>query len=237
MYRSAWWRTAVVAGALALAVPGLGTPSAFAASRAAAVWLMDETSGTTMTDTSGNGNNGTTYNVKMTGASGYKFDPASRSKVVVPNSATLNPGASTFSYSLKMQSSHVPASGTDYDLMRKGIGTTTGGEYKIEIVYGLGLAKAYCVVQDSRGHEAGLRGTHNLADNQLHTVSCKKTATALIMTEDGGRARKKSASLGSVTNTAPLTLGVKVPDSPENDLKQGDWYKGTMRSATISIEP
>src|SRR4051794_37346915 len=126
MHRSAWWGPAVVTGALAL-VPALWTASAFASTTAAATWLMDETSGTTMKDSSGHGNNGTTSHVTMTGASGYKFTPLSQSKVVVPNSATLNPGASTFSYSVTMQSSQAPASGTDYDVLRKGIGTTAGG--------------------------------------------------------------------------------------------------------------
>ncbi len=78
---------------MALVVLGLETGSAFAGSPAAAVWLMDENSGRTMTDSSGNGNDRTIYHVTMTGANGYKFDPGSRSKAVVPNSATLNPGA------------------------------------------------------------------------------------------------------------------------------------------------
>ena len=224
-----------LSSAFALLGASLAFPSAAAATTTVAQWNMDNTFGDTMTDSSGNGNDGTMYNI-VTSGNGYIFDGGT-SRVVVPDSPTLNPGTADFTFTVQVQFDTVPPKGRDYDVLRKGLSTTPGGEYKIEIVYGLGLAKAYCVVQDSRGREAGLRGTHNLADNQLHTISCKKTANALIMTEDGGRARKKSASLGSVTNTAPLTLGVKVPDSPENDLKQGDWYKGTMRSATISIEP
>ena len=109
-------RTAVGTGGLGLVLSGLGVVAASAAGTNVAVWLMTETSGTTMTDSSGNGNNGVTSHVRMTGANGYVFDPSSRSKVVVASSPSLNPGTSTFSYTVTMQSSHVPAAGTDYDV-------------------------------------------------------------------------------------------------------------------------
>jgi hypothetical protein len=234
MSRSAWWRAPVVAGALVLAVPGLGTPRAFAGSTAAAIWLMDETSGTTMTDSSGNGNNGTTHNVTMNGANGYKFDPASRSKVVVPNSATLNPGAGTFSYSVKMQSSHVPASGTDYDLMRKGIGATTGGEYKIEIVYVNGQGRAFCLVKDSRGVGASVKGTTNVTDGKVHTLTCTKTASGLSLKVDALTPRTKTVTggLGSISNTTALVIGAKTPTVTGT---AGDWYNGALLEARISV--
>lgn len=210
-------------------------PSAAAATTVVAQWNMDNDFGTTMTDSSGNGNDGTTYNV-VTSGSGYIFDGGT-SKVVVPDSPTLNPGAADFSFSVDVQFDDIPPKGRDYDLLRKGLRSEVGGDYKIEIVYGLGLAKAQCQVIDSLGHQAALRGTTNLADNQHHTITCKKTATGITMIVDGGRARKKAATLGTISNTAPVTIGVREPSSPENDLKLGDWYKGLMRSATISVEP
>jgi hypothetical protein len=210
-------------------------PSAAAATTVVAQWNMDNAFGTTMEDSSGNGNNGTTYNI-VTSGGGYIFDGGT-SKVIVPDSPTLNPGDKDFSYTVQVQFDVIPPKARDYDLMRKGLSSTGGGEFKVEIVYGKGLAKAQCVVKDAAGHEAGLRGTANLADNQLHTITCKKTSTALIQIVDNGRARKKSASLGSISNGEPLTIGVKEPDSPENDLRDGDWYNGVMRSATISVEP
>ena len=150
MHRSVWWPPVVgMIRAAALAISGLGISTASAASTAPAVWLMSETSGTTMTDSSGYANNGTTYNVTMTGANGYVFDPAKRSKVVVPDSPTLDPGSSTVT---------VPASGTDYDLLRKGVNATTGGEYKLEIVNVNGKGRAFCLVKDSEGVWARIKG-------------------------------------------------------------------------------
>jgi hypothetical protein len=211
-------------------------PSAAAATTVVAQWNMDDGAfGDVMVDSSGNENNGTTYNITASD-DGYAFDGGT-SKVIVPDSPTLNPGAADFTYTVQVQFDVVPPTNRDYDLLRKGLSTEVGGDYKVEIVNRLGLAKAYCKVIDSDGHLAGIQGTANLADGQLHTITCKKSATGVTMIVDGGRARKKSATLGSISNTAPVTIGVKSRNSTENNLKSGDWYNGIMRSATISVEP
>jgi len=213
----------------------LAFPSAAAATTVVAQWDMGETFGDTMADSSGNANDGTMYNI-VTSGTGFQFDGGT-SRVVVPDSPTLNPGTADFTYTVQIQTTVVPPVGRDFDIMRKGLSTDVGGDYKVELVNGTGLARAYCKVTDANGRGAGITGTANLADNQLHTITCKKTATAIIQIIDGGRARKKSARLGSVSNTAPVTIGVKAENSPENDLKNGDWYSGYIESATISVEP
>ena len=234
MHPTFWWRAAVGAGALALTVPGLVTASASAASTATAIWLMDETSGTTMSDSSANDNDGKTSHVTMTGATGYVFDPVSRSKVVVPSSATLNPGASPFSYSVKVQSSHVPVSGTDYDVMRKGVGSTKGGEYKIEIIRGNGQGRAFCVVKDSRGVSASITGTTNVTDGHVHTLTCTKTGTSLTLQVDALKPRTKTVSsgIGSISNGTALVVGAK---SPSVTGAAGDWYNGALLEVRITI--
>ncbi len=223
----------MVAGASVLVVQGLGT-RAFAASTAAAVWLMDEASGTTMSDSSGNGNVGKTYNLKMTGATGYKFDPTARSKVVVPDAAKLDPGASNFSYSVTVQSSRAPASGTDYDVLRKGISSTSGGEYKLEIVRANGEGRAFCLVKDSRGASASVRGTTNVTDGKVHTLTCTKTGSGLTLKVDGltPRTRTVSGGLGSISNSMAVVLGAKTPTVTG---ASGDWYDGAMLDARISV--
>jgi hypothetical protein len=234
MHRLGGWRSAAGTAVLALAAPGLGMAAASAAGTNAAVWLMAETSGTTMTDSSGNGNDGVTSHVKMTGANGYVFDPASRSKVVVASSPTLNPGAATLSYTVKLQSSHVPASGTDYDILRKGIASTTGGEYKLEIVRANGQGRAFCLVKDSRGVGASVRGTTNVTDGRLHTITCTKTASGLTLKVDAltPRTTKVSSGLGSISNTRALVIGAKTPTVTGS---AGDWYNGALLQARITV--
>lgn len=212
-------------------------PSAAAATTVVAQWNMDNTFGTTMDDSSGSGNVGTTYNIGTSGG-GYIFDGGT-SKVIVPDSPTLNPGTQDFSYTVQVQTDTVPPTGVDYDLMRKGTTSTQGGEYKVELINVNGAAKALCMVKDSARVSASVRGggSLNLADNNLHTIICKKTGTSLSIQVDSRVPATKAATLGSITNNQPLTIGVRLPTSPDNDLANGDWYKGTMRSATISVEP
>jgi hypothetical protein len=107
--------------------------------------------------------------VTMTGENGYVFDPVARSKVV-PDSPTLSPGDSTFSDTVEIQSDHVPASGTDYDIVRKGVASTSGGGYKLEIMYAKGQGRASCLVKDAAGTSASIKGVTSVTDGQVHTL-------------------------------------------------------------------
>lgn len=228
------WRGAAIGiGVAALVAQAWGAPVASAATVAVAVWNMDETSGTTMLDNSGKGNNGTTYNVTRTGDA-YLFDPAAPSKVVVPDSPSLNPGNIAFSYSVVVKSDKVPASGTDYDVLRKGISSTSGGEYKLEIVYVNGQGRAFCLVKDSTGTSATIKGTTNVTDGQAHTLTCAKTSTGLTLRVDSLTPRTKTVTggLGSISNGKPLVLGAKTPTVTGT---AGDWNNGAMLRARISI--
>ena len=219
-----WFRSAAVALLLNHALP--------AAATIVAQWNMDNTFGTTMEDSSGNGNVGTTYDI-VTSGGGYIFNGTS-SKAVVPNSASLIPGASDFSWTVQMQTDRIPDVGTDYDLIRKGTGTNTGGEYKIEIVNVRGKGVAKCVVWDNAGHTATKQGTTNIADDVLHTITCSKTSTGLTLTIDALTPLTKAASVGAITTTLPLTIGVKAQKATG---ASADWYSGNMRSASVSIGP
>jgi hypothetical protein len=212
-----------------------GTATATAGTVDAAVWAMDETSGTTMADSSGNGNDGTTYNVVMTGDTGYVFHPEARSKVVVPDSPTLDPGSAGFSYSVDLQSEKVPASGTDYDVIRKGVGSTSGGEYKLEIVYAKGQGRAFCLVKDAAGTSATIKGVTNVTDGAVHTVTCTKTATSLVLQVDGlaPRTRTVSTGIGSISNSSALVIGAKTPTVKSSS---GDWYDGALLDARVGVD-
>jgi len=202
--------------------------------RDGAIWWMDETTGRTMADSSGNGNNGTTNHVIMTGRTGYVFRPEDRSKVVVPNSATLNPRDRVFSFTVAVRSSAVPAPGADYDLLRKGIGSTAGGEYKLEIVESHGEGRAFCLVKDSDGTGAKVKGTTNVTDGRLHKLRCTKTSSRLRLQVDALDPRTKTVTsgLGSISNASALVIGAK---SPTVTGGAGDWYRGALLQARIDI--
>jgi hypothetical protein len=228
------FRRATLTAALGLATGAaaitIGAGPAAAASSFGAQWNMNEPSGTTMLDSSGNGNNGTMYNVTRTSA-GYSFN-GTTSKVVVPSSDSLNPGTSDFSYSVQVQTSRVPPSGTDYDLIRKGISSTAGGEYKLEIVYSNGIGKAFCLVKDNSKVSATVKGTTNVTDGKVHTLTCQKTSTGVTLLVDNLAPRTKAVSLGSVSNTSALTISAKTPSITG---VSGDFYSGTMLGASLSL--
>ena len=198
-----------------------------------ATWNMDNTFGTTVTDSSGNGNDGTAYNV-VTSGGGYIFDGTS-SMVVVPGSPTLIPGTQDFYYSVQIQTSRVPPSGTDYDLIRKGQDGTPGGGFKVELIRSNGQARAFCFITDSRGKSAGLTGKTNLANGVLHTITCKRTGTTFSLKVDLLSSLKKlGISVQSISNNSSLKIGAKSDTGTGVD---NDWYSGSMRSASVSIAP
>lgn len=209
----------------AVGVVALATPAMAAGERA--VWHLDETSGTTAFDSSGNGNDGTAENVVMTG-NGYVFNGSS-SKVVVPTSSSLNPGTAAFSFSVTFQSTLPPGAGLDYDLLRKGLTTTSGGEYKVEILQADGKARALCVVKDSSKKALQIRGNTDLTDGAVHTITCTRTSSGLTVVVDNLAPRTKSGSTGSISNTAPLSIGAKADGGTG-----ADWFDGVILEASVS---
>jgi hypothetical protein len=220
-------RSGVAASGLtaAVGVVALAAPAMAVGERA--VWHFDETSGSTAFDSSGNGNDGTPENVVMTGT-GYVFNGIS-SKVAVPSSTTLNPGTAAFSFSVTFQSSVAPGAGLDYDLLRKGLTTTSGGEYKVEILEANGKARALCVVKDSAKKALQIRGTTDLTDGKVHTITCTRTSTGLTVAVDNLAPRSKSGATGTISNTAPLSIGAKAEGGPG-----ADWFNGVILDASVS---
>lgn len=191
-------------------------------------WSFDET-GTPpaeLVDDSGNGNNGHPQGGIVGDGAAYTFD-GSTGLVTVPDSASLDPGTADFSTTVKVTTG-LPATGR-YEVLRKGVGSTRGGEYGLEVVNANGAARAVCLVKDGAGHSASIRsGGGTLADGQEHTITCAKTSTSLTVTVDGGSARTKTASggLGSVDNAAPLVFGAIGASG-------GSWFAGSIGDATV----
>jgi hypothetical protein len=213
------------------------TGSAGAAGTVVALWHMDETTGaTTMHDSSGNNNNGSLINV-ITGLpdaschlhSCYSFQ-RTPSVAVVPHSNTLNPGTQDITLTEWVNTGVIPPPAVgDYDMIRKGLGSATGGDYKMEVKprnQGT-AAKLLCLFQDSAGKEGQLIKGPNLADNKWHQVQCRRTATNIQAIVDG-RVWTKSIAIGSISNTEDVTVGARSPQG-------GDQYTGLMDEVSITI--
>jgi len=193
----------------------------------AALWHMDETSGSVMKDSAGS-NDGTLHSVQLgqAGSVGlaYGFNGSS-SYVSVPSSGALNPGSHDITLTAKVKFSQLPPGGgaADYDLVRKGLSTTSGGDYKMEIV---SSGKTLCLFRGS-GTQVQLIGGPNLANGAWHTVSCEKTATSVRLLVDGAVKASKTATVGTISNSSPLYVGAKPND---------DWYIGLMDEVSIKVQ-
>jgi hypothetical protein len=194
-------------------------------------WLFDEPAGapTTAVDSSDQGNHGTNFAIRADGRS-YTFN-GTDSRVVVPDSDTLDPGTADFSFGLTLQMAQPPLVGETYDALRKGLSTTKGGEYKLEIVHSSGKALARCVVKDALKVSAAIRAGTSLADNRPHAVACRRTGNSVSVVVDGvTKATRTVTALGSVANTSSLAMGAKAEGTAPTGF---DWYLGTMHEAWV----
>ncbi len=200
-------------------VPAVALVGAFAlpasASTNAAAWYMEEPAGaTTMVDSSGGGHNGTIFHV-TTGVPGptgrglsYRFN-GSDSLVTVPDAPGLDPGTANIDLRGFL---NVPSSLTfgAYNVLQKGVPTSPGGQYKIEIGGTKGrLGRVICTFTDSTGAAASVPSAVRINDGLWHQVDCLKSSTAVTVRIDNVTQGSVPASLGSISNAAKLALGGK----------------------------
>jgi Ca2+-binding RTX toxin-like protein len=193
------------------------------------LWHMDEDSGSTMQDSSGNNNDGnlTDVTLGLPGVSGtaYGFN-GSTSIATVPSSDSLNPGNADI-----VLTAHVKFTGPflddSYDIIRKGKSATAGGEYKMEI---MDSGQLKCLFKGNAGtaDKLGGSGQPALADGQWHTIQCLRSGTTVTARVDGFSTSAHKSS-GSITNTAPLRVGAKIPGD--------DVYNGVMDEVSIEFTP
>lgn len=221
MSRSMFARTGgpVLGIVAALAVPAAAT------ARTVSHWGMNEKSGSRMHDSVGH-NFGRVRHVKM-GVRGwhgraYRFN--GRSSIIrVRSRSSLNPGPDRFTISAHVRFRSRPTRRVgDYDLIRKGLSSTDGGYYKMEI---LRSGQAFCKAGGSRGDGELVAGP-NLADNRWHRVACVKESRSLAVVVDG-KEYERDVHIGAIENDAPLTIGAKSGG--------GDWYRGLMDDARFAM--
>ena len=197
-----------------------------------AVWLLDEPGvPTTAVDSSGFGNHGTNYNIVGTG-SGYQFN-GTNSRVVVADSGSLDPGTANFAFGATLVMVTPPVKGETYDVLRKGLSSTKGGEFKLEITHVSGKARARCVVTDANKVRVAVVAPTSLADGVPHSVTCSRTSRTVSVTIDSLAPRTKTvAALGSVANSSKLALGAKAENTTDSGF---DWYLGVINDAWVRV--
>src|SRR5919107_5406040 len=120
----------VVLSATVIVVLLLAAPSYADVLLTGADWQMDETSWQ-MIDSSGNNNDGTPKDVRQMG-SRYLFN-GSTSYVLVPDSDSLDPEESDITLRAGVKVTDTPMDDDSYDIVRKGLSSSPGRDYNMEI--------------------------------------------------------------------------------------------------------
>ncbi|HEY7074329.1 MAG TPA: LamG-like jellyroll fold domain-containing protein [Solirubrobacteraceae bacterium] len=187
---------------------------------AVALWHMNETSGKVMNDSVGS-HNGTIFSAQLgvPGFSGTAYGFAGKAYVSVPAAGDLNPGASNLTLTLHVKTTSAPAT-PDWDLMRKGLYTTAGGEFKMEYQPS---GQASCGFKGSSNYGELMAGPA-INDGQWHTVQCVKTASNIKVVVDG-TAFSKTVTIGAISNTDSVPIGAR----PGSEYFQGALDEGSIQ--------
>lgn len=216
-------RRLIIAAATAATLVGVASP-ANAALTVRANWLMGQLP--TLVDSAGGDNNGTTRNITMSG--GYYVFNGTSSAATAPDKANLDPGTTDVRLTARVSITTIPRSATEtYDIVRKGLSTTSGGYYKMEIMRSSsGAAIAACRFKDSLGRAGEAYGTVNLVNRGFVTITCTKTSTAVIVSAAGQTVTAPKA-VRSISNSAPVFIGTKGDAT--------DYFKGRMDFVKIEM--
>jgi hypothetical protein len=195
---------------------------------------MQETSGTTMADTSGNGNTGNLVGKVKVGVtpgptgftSAYSFPgSSSKSTVDVPYSPTLVAGPANIDISFWLNTTHLPTSG-DYDLVR--MGDYPFPEYKVELV---NKNQIECTFHHA-STGAFAQGGAGLNNGQWHFVQCVKTASQIQTWIDGTEVASTNAAIGTVIPSQDAFIGAHGLPGTSAGF---DWYQGELSDVEISF--
>jgi hypothetical protein len=151
--------------------------------------------------------------------SAYSFDRPG-SWVQVPPDPGLNPGRRDFVFSAWVNLKHAPRPAQTYDIIRKGLGGTPGGEFKLEILSG---ERVKCSTKDSRGRDRAINSPfRHIADGRWHHVGCARTGSGWSTILDG-LVTTKQVDLGTISNTMAVSIGSKygledVPDGRVDEV-------------------
>ena len=182
---------------------------------------MDEASGTTMKDETGN-HPGSLHTVGLAevgvASTGYRFNGTS-SYVRIPNAPDLNAGPRDVHIAFSMNTTTVPAV-PDYDLFRKG--QAPGQEYKVELQPD---GSVTCYFKGDLGSTTAT-SRPGLQDGKWHDIRCEKFASSVVLTVDGTKYTKAKA-VGSISNDFDMIVGA---------YPTGDFYRGFMDELSFSID-
>src|SRR5215204_3547161 len=220
-------RTVLLSATVIVVLLLLAAPSYADVLLTGADWQMNETSGQ-MIDSSGNNNNGDPTDVRQRG-SRYVFN-GSTSYVLVPDSDSLDPQGKNITLRAGVKVTDAPMDDDSYDIVRKGLSSSPGGDYKMEIKRAADptVGKLHCLFKGDGGTVDKV-ARHDIVDGNWHTLECIKTSTSVVARVDGKSGSTKAGSAGSISNASEVLVGAKTADPLD------DTFDGSMDFVSIDI--
>jgi hypothetical protein len=218
-------------------VTAMGPPASAAV---VALWHMDGTSShlSTMVDSSAAGtNDGKIGGSVLTGVLGlvsgqaYLFS-GTTAYVEVPDNGSLDPGSRSMTVTATVKTVGGPMPDDSYDLVRKGVTTTAGGEWKMEIKRASDptVGRLNCVfkgvMKDGSRVAVAAQAVVNVNDGKKHTLKCSKAPGSVTAVVDG-KTFTTAKTTGSIDNSSSVIVGAK---SSSDDVLQG-----TMDEVSVNI--
>lgn len=210
-------------------------------------WDMEERSGRTMQDASGNGLDGQIGSdveigeLTPAGTRAYRFrNDGQRTNderlVQIPDDDRLDPGTTTYAVTMR-----VKTGSRNPNIIQKGQQRTSGGMWKFVMKKGW----PRCHFKDRNGKILAIGFVNSndpdtiLSDGIWHTIRCELTTTGVRVTMDYGTpnaiSRFKRGSLASIDNSFPLTIGGKVACNGMDVTC--DYFTGAIDWVTIETGP
>ena len=217
----------LVCGTLVVALVVLIASPAWAVLPKAADWRMNERSGK-MIDSSRHHNKGTPRHLARRTGSTYVFNGRT-SRVVVPDHRSLDPANKEIVLRASVRVSGASMDDDSYDIVRKGLVTSPGGDYKMEIyrTSNRKVGKLHCLFRGSRGTVQEM-AKRDLVDGRWHTLACIKKRNSVVARVDG-KSYTQRGSAGSISNARAVVVGAKTAN-PLDDV-----FDGSMNFVSIYI--
>jgi hypothetical protein len=198
----------------------IASPAAWAALVVVeADWQMDETSGR-MIDSSGNDNDGSPTDVLQTGST-YRFNGSTSRVAVRDTDDGLDPAEEDITLRARVKVTDAPMDDDSYDVVRKGLSSTTGGDYKMEVLRRSDptVGRLHCLFKGTEG-KVSRKARPDIVDGGWHTLECIKTSDSVVARVDG-ESYTKTGSAGSISNAKEVLVGAKTTD-PFDDVFEGE---------------
>lgn len=217
-------------------IAGLAQPAS--AATPVAIYHMED-SGWTLVDSSPLHNNGILTGVAtgLPGVSGlgYGFS-GEQSLAKVPHSPSLNPQRKPFTVTVAFKITPRMRGLVDVDLVRKGLSTTSKGDWKLDLHGRAKSLRVRAVIIGSKASVVLGPAGPKVNDGQWHQAALARVGDLVTLSVDGQVVASVRRDVGKIRNSSPLTIGAKPHVVADGGAQpDADWFRGLIDEVSVTI--